>query len=154
MLSNATLISLAPVSFLALRGLGCFGGCAPSFERTVVYLTGLAALGFEAIVENDNTAPWHELQQPLLLKRLRIGPTLVEISTAFIAHAAIDGMPWWKKPIVVFLLLAPLTYPVLVEGLHRLQVKAILVLSTALSLTFYTTPERRPDCRTNADQVR
>lgn len=126
MLSNVTFISLVPVVFLALRGLGSFGGGSPSFEQTMVYFTGLAALGFEAIVENDNAAPWHEIQQPLLLKGLRIGPTLVEISTALIAHAVIDGLPWWKKPIVLILLLAPLTYPILVQGLHRLQVKEMM----------------------------
>ncbi|CAM9182719.1 unnamed protein product [Ascophyllum nodosum] len=124
-LLNATPICLAPIAFLALRGTGSIGGgvSAPSLEQTVVCVIGSATLGFLALVENDNTAPWHELQEPLLLKGLRIGPTLIEISTGFVLHAAIEGLPWWKRLAVVLFLLAPLTYPILMHGLHRLQVR-------------------------------
>lgn len=99
------------------------GGGGLSAEQQVVCLVGVAVLTFLGFLEYDNGTPWHQLQHPVMLKGIRVGPTLLETSTRFVVYCAIKGLPPWKRLAAVSLMLAPLTYPTVVQGFHRFQVK-------------------------------
>lgn len=124
MLCNATLMSLAPIALLALWGAGMFGGGSRlSGEQRLVCLASVAVLGFLTFLEYDNSTPWHELQHPRLLKGMRIGATLLEITAMLVVFCTIKDLPPWELLSAVLLLLAPLTYPTVVQGFHRFQVR-------------------------------
>lgn len=122
-LANVTLVCFAPIAFLALWGGGVFGGGLElSMGQRLLYIAGVAMLACLAFLEYDNSTPWHELQRPLLLKGLRIGPTLLENTARLVVYSAIKGLRQWEQQLAILLLLAPLTYPILVQGFHRFQV--------------------------------
>lgn len=98
------------------------GDSGLSVEQRVVCCVGLAMLAFLAFLEYDNSTPWHELQSPSCLKGLRISPALLESTSRFVVWCAIKGLPQWKRLPAVLLLVAPLTYPTVVQGFHRFQV--------------------------------
>ncbi|CAN0111853.1 unnamed protein product [Ectocarpus sp. 6 AP-2014] len=123
-LSNVTLICLAPILFLALCGAGVFGGGGGLVvEERAVCLVGVAILGFVALLEHDNESPYHELQTPSLLKGLAIGEFLLEGTARSVVYFALKGLPDWKRTPALLFLLAPLFYPTVVQAVHRFEVQ-------------------------------
>ncbi|CAM9323553.1 unnamed protein product [Ectocarpus fasciculatus] len=123
-LSNVTLICLAPILFLALWGAGVFGGGGGLvLEERAVCLVGVAILGFVALLEHDNESPYHELQTPSLLKGLAIGEFLLEGTARLMVYFALKGLPDWKRTPALLFLLAPLFYPTVVQAVHRFEVQ-------------------------------
>ena len=100
------------------------GGSGLSEDQRVVCLAAVATLAFLTFLEYDNSSPWHELRRPRPLKGLRVGPTLVEGASMFVVFCTVSGLPPWDRLPALALLLAPLTYPTVVQGFHRFQVRA------------------------------
>lgn len=119
-LSNVTLICLAPIFFLALWGTGVFGGGdgLPTEERALCF-GGVAVLGFVAVLEYDNGAPWH------ILKGVAVGDLLLQYTARLVVFCTIRALPTWKRLPVLLSLLAPLFYPTVVQAVHRLQVSKL-----------------------------
>lgn len=124
-LSNVTLICVAPILFICLWGAGLFGGSSgPALGERAVCLGGLAILVFVLFLEYDNGSPWHEVQSPCRLQGgLAVGKVLLENTAKLVVYCAIKGLPPWKRAPAVVLLLAPLFYPPVVEAVHRFQVQ-------------------------------
>lgn len=146
MLWNATLVCFAPIAFLALWGAGVFGsGSGASVVQRGACLAGLAMLGLFALAEYDNSAPWYELRRSGVFGGLKVGPFLLECTTRLVVVAAIKPLPPPLQLTTGFLLLAPLTYPTVVQGLHRFQVpisENLLLFSPGRDRNHYGTADR------------
>lgn len=122
-LANVTLICFAPIVFMALWGAGVFhSGSGGSLAQRVASLVGLAILGFFALVEYNNSAPWHVLTHPRLLRGVKIGPLLLESTTMLVVYAAIKPLSPSLQWAASLLFIAPLTFSTVVHGIHRFQV--------------------------------
>lgn len=118
-MSNVTLICLAPILFLALWGAGMFGGGdgLRAQDRALCF-GGVAVLGFVAVLEYNNGAPWH------ILKGVAIGDLLLQFTARAVVYCTIRALPKWKRLPVLLSLFAPLFYPTIVQAVHRLQVSS------------------------------
>lgn len=128
MLANVTLICFAPIVFMALWGAGVFhSGSGGSLAQRVASLVGLAILGFFALVEYNNSAPWHVLTHPRLLRGVKIGPLLLESTTMLVVYAAIKPLSPSLQWAASLLFIAPLTFSTVVHGIHRFQVQLLIL---------------------------
>ncbi|CAM9367124.1 unnamed protein product [Hapterophycus canaliculatus] len=117
-LSNVTLICLAPIVFLALWGAGMFGGGdGLRASDRVVCFGGVSVMGFVAILEYNNGAPWH------ILRGVAVGDLLLQFTARLVVYCTIRALPTWKRLPALLSLLAPLFYPTIVQAVHRLQVQ-------------------------------